>query len=43
LGSFRDEIGAAQSYDEAARELFGEQVQLNFPDRVDTWLERTAA
>lgn len=32
LGSFTDEIAAAQAYDEAARELFGEHARLNFPD-----------
>jgi hypothetical protein len=42
LGSFRDEIAAAQAYDEAARKLFGEHARLNFPDGVDTWLEREA-
>ena len=43
LGSFHDEIAAAQAYDEAARELFGEHARLNFPDGVDAWLEREAA
>ena len=43
LGSFRDEIAAAQAYDEAARELFGEHARPNFPDGVDAWLERAAA
>jgi hypothetical protein len=43
LGSFRDEIAAAQAYDEAARELFGEHARLNFPEGVDAWLERAAA
>jgi hypothetical protein len=43
LGYFRDEIAAAQAYDEAARELFGEHARLNFPDGVDVWLERAAA
>jgi hypothetical protein len=43
LGSFRDEIAAAQAYDEAARELFGEHARLNFPDGADAWLERAAA
>ena len=42
LGSFRDEIAAAQAYDEAARELFGEHARLNFPDGVDAALEREA-
>jgi hypothetical protein len=43
LGSFRDEIAAAQAYDEAAREIFGEHARPNFPDGVDAWLERAAA
>jgi hypothetical protein len=43
LGSFRDEIAAAQAYDEAARELFGEHARPNFPDGIDAWLERPAA
>ncbi len=43
LGSFRDEIAAAQAYDEAARELFGEHARLNFPQGVDYRLEREAA
>ncbi len=43
LGSFLDEIAAAQAYDEAARELFGEHARPNFPDGVDAWLERAAA
>jgi predicted site-specific integrase-resolvase len=38
LGSFDDEIAAAQAYDEAARELFGEHAGLNFPDGVDAFL-----
>jgi hypothetical protein len=38
LGSFEDEIAAAQAYDEASRELFGEHARLNFPDGVDTFL-----
>jgi hypothetical protein len=38
LGYFRDEIAAAQAYDEAARELFGEHARLNFPDGVDAFL-----
>jgi hypothetical protein len=42
LGSFHDEIAAAQAYDEAARELFGEHARLNFPDGVDVRLEREA-
>jgi hypothetical protein len=43
LGTFRDEIAAAQAYDEAARELFGEHARLNFPDGIDAWIERKAA
>jgi len=43
LGGFRDEIAAAQAYDEAARELFGEHARLNFPDGVDAALARAAA
>jgi hypothetical protein len=43
LGYFEDEIAAAQAYDEAARELFGEHARPNFPDGVDAWLEREAA
>jgi hypothetical protein len=39
LGRFRDELAAAEAYDEAARELFGEHARLNFPDGVDAWLE----
>jgi hypothetical protein len=42
LGRFRDEIAAAQAYDEAARELFGEHARLNFPHGVDAWLEAQA-
>jgi hypothetical protein len=38
LGNFRDEIAAAQAYDEAARQWFGEHAWLNFPDGVDAWL-----
>jgi hypothetical protein len=42
LGVFRDEIAAAEKYDEAARQLFGEHARLNFPDGVDAALERAA-
>jgi hypothetical protein len=43
LGRFRDELAAAEAYDEAARELFGEYARLNFPDGVDAWLQADAA
>jgi hypothetical protein len=43
LGRFHDEIAAAQAYDEAARELFGEHARLNFPDGIDAYLEAVAA
>jgi hypothetical protein len=39
LGRFGDELAAAQAYDEAARELFGEHARLNFPDGVDAFLD----
>lgn len=42
LGYFRDEIAAAEAYDEAARELFGEHARPNFPDGVDAWLSDEA-
>ncbi|HSI34284.1 MAG: AP2 domain-containing protein [Phycisphaerae bacterium] len=42
IGSFRDEIAAAQAYDEAAREVFGEHARPNFPDGVDARLELDA-
>jgi predicted site-specific integrase-resolvase len=38
IGTYRDEIAAAEAYDEAARELFGEHARLNFPDGVDAFL-----
>jgi predicted site-specific integrase-resolvase len=40
LGCFDDEIAAAEAYDEAASEMFGEHARLNFPDGIDAWLER---
>jgi hypothetical protein len=43
LGTYSDEIAAAQAYDQAARDLFGEHARLNFPDGVDAWLERETA
>lgn len=43
LGHFHDEVAAAQVYDEAARELFGEHARLNFPVGVDPWIGRQAA
>jgi hypothetical protein len=43
LGRFGDEIAAAEAYDEAARELFGEHARLNFPDGVDARLAIEAA
>jgi hypothetical protein len=43
LGSFRDELAAAQAYDEAARELFGEYARVNFPHGVDAWLEKESS
>lgn len=39
---FYDEIAAAQAYDDAARELFGDHAWLNFPDGVDARLEAEA-
>ena len=38
LGYFDDEIAAAEAYDEAAREWFGEHARPNFPDGIDAWL-----
>ncbi len=42
IGRFSDEIAAAEAYDEAARQSFGENAYLNFPDGVDAWLEGEA-
>lgn len=39
LGYFDDEIAAAEAYDEASRELFGEHARLNFPDGIDALLD----
>ena len=43
LGRFDDELAAAEAYDEAARETWGEHARLNFPDGVDAFLEGEAA
>ena len=40
VGRFYDELHAAEAYDAAARELFGEHARLNFPGGVDAWLEQ---
>jgi hypothetical protein len=42
LGRYGDEMAAAQAYDEAARDAWGEYAWLNFPDGVDAWLEKEA-
>jgi hypothetical protein len=42
VGSFHDEIAAAEAYDEAARELFGGHARLNFPAGVDALLAAEA-
>jgi hypothetical protein len=34
-GRFRDELAAAEAYDEAARAPFGAHARLNVPDGVD--------
>lgn len=39
LGRFDCELAAAEAYDEAARELFGEHARLNFPDGIDAAIE----
>lgn len=38
LGRFREEIDAAEAYDEAAREFFGEHAWLNFPNKGERGL-----
>ena len=38
IGRFRDEIAAAEAYDEAARAAWGEHARLNFPDGIDAAL-----
>jgi hypothetical protein len=43
LGRFGDEVAAAEAYDEAARELFGEHAWLNFPDGVEARLAMESA
>ncbi|MGN6725534.1 MAG: MerR family DNA-binding transcriptional regulator [Tepidisphaeraceae bacterium] len=43
LGGFHDELAAAEAYDEAARELFGEHARLNFADGIDARLEQEHA
>ena len=43
LGRFVDEIAAAERYDAAARDHFGEHARLNFPDGIDRWLEQQPA
>jgi hypothetical protein len=35
IGRCRDEIAAAEAYDEAARAAWGEHARLNFPDGID--------
>ena len=42
VGYFHDEVAAADAYDDAARQLFGEHARLNFPDGVDAWLQAEA-
>ncbi len=44
LGTFDDELSAAEAYDEAAAELYDEQARRNFfTDQSMTWVERRAA
>ena len=43
IGLHFREIAAAQKYDQAARELFGEHARPNFPDGIDAWLEQQTA
>jgi hypothetical protein len=38
IGRFDDELAAAEAYDEAARELFGEHAYLNFANGIDAAL-----
>jgi len=38
IGRLRDEIAAAEAYDEAARTAWGEHARLNFPDGIDAAL-----
>jgi hypothetical protein len=40
IGRFDDELAAAEAYDEAARDVFGEHAYLNFPDGIDGALQR---
>jgi hypothetical protein len=42
LGRFGSETAAAEAYDAAARQYFGEHARLNFPDGLDAWLARAA-
>jgi hypothetical protein len=38
-GRYRDQVAAAQAYDEAAQHFFGEHAWLNFPQGLDAWLQ----
>ena len=42
VGRFHHELAAAEAYDAAARELFGEHARVNFPDGLDAFLEAEA-